>query len=146
MQGSYNNTFIYTLKVIAILQGFFVPFTRLAKPLNECRIGVVTTADKAPQGSPREDKLFVADNEDFETLFTDKSWDKEATNTDDPNSYLPVTRLSELVEQGVIGSVSPRFYGVPTDFSQRLTLTQDSPQIEAWMREDEVDAALLIPL
>ena len=122
------------------------PFSPLAKPLAECRIGVVTTADKAPQGSPREDKLFVAANADFDTLFTEKSWEKEATHTKDPDSYLPITRLGELAEQGLINSLSPRFYGVPTDFSQRLTLTQDAPQIETWMREDEVDAALLIPL
>jgi hypothetical protein len=45
-----------------------------------------------------------------------------------------------------MGSLSPRFYGVPTDYSQRLTLEQDAPRIEAWMREDGVDAALLVPL
>ena len=30
-----------------------VPFSRLTKPLSRSRIGVVTTADQAPSGAPR---------------------------------------------------------------------------------------------
>ena len=123
-----------------------VPFQPLEKPLSQCRVGVVTTADKAPRGAPRHEKLFVAPNQEAGSLFTDKSWDKEATHTDDPETYLPLTRLQEFAAQGRIGSISDRFYGAPTDFSQRLTLADDAPQIEQWMREDGVDVALLIPL
>jgi len=123
-----------------------VPFQPLPKVLSDCRVGVVTTADKAPRGASRQDKLFVAPNSESTTLFTDKSWDREATHTDDPETYLPITRLKELASQGRIGSLSERFYGVPTDYSQRLTLTEDAPQIERWIREDGIDAALLIPL
>lgn len=123
-----------------------VPFTPLAKPLAQSRIGVVTTADLAPRGAPRATRLFAAPNSASGGLFTDKSWDREATHTDDPETYLPLARLAEHVAAGRIGSLSPRFYGVPTDYSQRLTLEQDAPQVEAWMREDAVDAALLVPL
>lgn len=124
-----------------------VPFATLSKPLSECRIGVVTTADLAKRGGPRESKLFVAPNAAAEHgLFTEKSWDKEATHTDDPETYLPIKRLAEHVERGRIGSLSPRFYGVPTDYSQRLTCEQDAPQIATWAREDGVDAVVLIPL
>jgi len=127
-----------------------VPFTRLAKPLSQCRIGVVTTADQAPnqaQGpAPRATKLFAAPNSAGGGLFTEKSWDREATHTDDPETYLPLARLAEHVAAGHLGSLGPRFYGVPTDYSQRLTIEQDAPQIESWMREDGVDIALLVPL
>jgi D-proline reductase (dithiol) PrdB len=123
-----------------------VPFSRLTKPLSRSRIGVVTTADQAPSGAPRATKLFAAPNGESGRLFTEKSWDREATHTDDPETYLPLARLAEHVEAGHVGSLSPRFYGVPTDYSQRLTLEQDAPRIEAWMREDGVDIALLVPL
>ncbi len=123
-----------------------VPFSRLAKPLAQSRIGVVTTADRAPGATPRATKLFAAPNVESGRLFTEKSWDREATHTDDPETYLPLARLAEHVGAGHVGSLSPRFYGVPTDYSQRLTLEQDAPQVEAWMREDGVDAALLVPL
>ncbi len=116
-----------------------VPFSRLTKPLSRSRIGVVTTADRAPSGAPRATKLFAAPNSESGRLFTEKSWDREAT-------YLPLARLAEHVDAGHLGSLSPRFYGVPTDYSQRLTLEQDAPQVEAWMREDGVDIALLVPL
>jgi hypothetical protein len=73
-----------------------------------------------------------------------RTW--ELLDTNDPETYLPLARLAEHAAAGRIGSLNPRFYGVPTDYSQRLTLEQDAPQIEAWMREDGVDIALLVPL
>jgi len=123
-----------------------VPFSRLTKPLSQSRIGVVTTADRAPGAAPRAKKLFTAPNSEGRRLFTEKSWDREATHTNDPETYLPLARLAEHVEAEHVGSLSPRFYGVPTDYSQRLTLEQDAPQVETWMREDGVDIALLVPL
>ncbi len=123
-----------------------VPFSRPSKTLAQSRIGVVTTADQAPRGAPRATMLFAAPNSESGRLFTEKSWDHEATHTNDPETYLPLARLAEHVDAGHVASQSPRFYGVPTDYSQRLTLEQDAPQIEAWMRKDGVDIALLVPL
>ena len=123
-----------------------VPFARLPKPLSQCRIGVVTTADQGPASAPRATKLYAAPNAEDGRLFTEKSWDHEATHTRDPETYLPLASLAGHVAAGTIGALNHRFYGVPTDYSQRLTLEQDAPQIEAWMRADAVDAALLVPL
>lgn len=122
------------------------PFAPLSKPLNECRIGIVSTADKAPIDAPRATKQFAAPLSEATSLKTDKFWDRDATHTDDPETYLPVNRVAELVEAGVIGSLSPRFYAPATDYSARKTITEDAPEIERWMREDEVDVALLVPL
>src|SRR5258708_12215600 len=72
-----------------------VPFSRLTKPLSQARIGVVTTADRAASGAPRATKLFAAPNGESGRLFTEKSWDREATHTDDPETYLPLARLGE---------------------------------------------------
>ena len=133
-----------------------VPFTPLPRPLSECRVGLVTTAGK-PQSEGKTDPfglmLAVRDlyaessNPPPARLFTaDLGWDKEATNTDDIDSFMPVNRLSEYAAEGRIGSVSPRFYGVPTDYSQRRTSKDYAPRILEWCREDGVNALLLSAL
>ena len=80
-------------------------------------------------------------------LFTQtRDWDKEATHTNDLDSFFPIHRLQELVEIGRIGSISPRFYGIPTEYSQRRTIESDAPQLLSLMRDDGVDIAMLVPL
>ncbi len=130
------------------------PFTKLAKPLSESRIGIVTTSFLYREDRPAEwpeskakhpYALPVADAP--ARMFTeDLSWDKQATHTDDPESFLPLERAREMVADGRIGSLSPRFYGVPTDYSQRRTLKVDAPELLELLREDEVDVVLLVPL
>ncbi len=128
-----------------------VPFTPLPKPLSQCRVALVTTAGReevegqsfglerefyAMASTPLPKKLYTAH------LF----WDKQATHTDDLDSFLPLNRLAEFAAEGRIGSVSPRFYGTPTDYSQGRTLNAAAPQILEWCRQDGVDAVLLSAL
>ncbi len=129
------------------------PFTPLSKPLSECRVGLVTTAYFLPDGFvyrvpadlPRVPA--TAPPEKVDTLNTQYlSWAKDETHTDDPNSFVPLERMREQVEAGRIGSLSERIYCLPTQFSHRRTLTQDAPQVLEWMREDDVDLAVMVPL
>ena len=126
------------------------PFTALRGPLSSLRLGVVTTSTLPPPlgEKPPSKVAFAAPVEPRPAaMFTmDLGWDKEATHTDDPESFLPLTRLQELADEGRVGSLSPRFYGVPTQYSQRSTTTIDAPAILELMREDAVDVALLVPL
>lgn len=131
-----------------------VPFAPLAKPLAESRVAVVTTASPfagqvAKEGVLRGTKEVWSGTtaENPERLYTDDlAWDKETTHTDDVDSFLPLTHLRAAAKAGRIGSVAPRFHGVPTDYSQRRTLEQDGPEVLARCREDDVDVALLVPL
>jgi hypothetical protein len=125
-----------------------VPFAPLRKPLSGCRVGLVTTAGrKDSKGSgqllPRELFANAADPVPARLYTNHLFWDKKATHTDDVDSFLPLRRLAEYAAEGRIGSVSPRFYGVPTDYSQSQTINQDAPQILNWCREDDVDVVLL---
>jgi hypothetical protein len=132
-----------------------VPFTPLPKPLSQCRVGLVTTATR-PQADGTIDPFeLMRTKEPFAEpsdpppahLYTaDLGWDKEATHTDDLDSFLPVNRMSEYAAKGRVGSMSPRFYGVPTDYSQRRTIQIHAPKILEWCREDGVDAMLLSAL
>ena len=129
------------------------PFTPLPKPLSKCRVGMVTTAGKIDpevdrQGRRKTRELYaMAANPAPKRMFTaDLFWDKVATHTNDLDSFLPLDRLAEYAAGGRIGSASPRFYGVPTEYSQGKTLLGDAPKILEWCREDDVDAMLLSAL
>jgi hypothetical protein len=128
-----------------------VPFAKLQKPLSECMVGLLTTADleKLPGESAQERHLsrkvyaqaVVDAPEHFYTQ--DLQWDQEATHTDDNDSFMPLNRLAECVGDGKIGSASPRFYGVMTDYSQGKTSKKSAPKVLEFCREDGVDALIL---
>lgn len=131
-----------------------VPFAPLKKRLSELRVGLITTAglirdgEGQPEAGSRKRYAYAEPaSPPPRKLYTDDLfWDDEATHTDDVDSFLPVNRLAELAAAGRIGSASPRFYGVPTDYSQRNTVERDAPRILQWCREDNVDAVLLSAL
>ena len=130
-----------------------VPFTPLRKPLSECRVGLATTAGKPKPVNPMETIMYLREMyaepaiPSPPSLFTDDLfWDKKATHTKDVDSFLPLNRLAEYAKNGRIGSASPRFYGVPTDYSQSRTMERYGPQILQWCREDGLDAVLLSAL
>ena len=130
-----------------------VPFAPLPKPLSACRIGLVTTAGRKAAADPAvtgffKRELYAEPATPPPTLINtdDLFWDRQATHTKDVDSVLPVNRLAEFAAEGRIGSASPRFYGVPTDYNQSRTLEQAAPRILEWCREDGVDAVLLTAL
>ncbi|MFH2132451.1 MAG: glycine/sarcosine/betaine reductase selenoprotein B family protein [bacterium] len=128
-----------------------VPFARLSKPLSECRVALVTTTDleKLPGETAQERHLSrkvyahpaseIPDH--FYTL--DLQWDQATTHTEDNDSFMPLNRLAECARDGKIGSASPRFYGVMTDYSQGKTMKQSAPRVIEFCREDGVDAVIL---
>ena len=84
----------------------------LSKPLSDCTVGVVTTAtlpahwQNLPDGQSRPQKRPYAESSYPvpEALYTkDMEWDKDTTHTDDLDTYLPLNRLQELQQSGVIG-------------------------------------------
>ncbi len=131
-----------------------VPFERLKKPLAKSRVGLVTTTtlhkEDRPEGwtKSKAKEPYALELEQVPTrMFTDDLfWDKEATTTEDRESFLPIDRLRECVASGRIGSLGPRIFGVPTDYSQRRTNELDAPTIVKWAQEDELDVVLLVPL
>lgn len=128
-----------------------VPFTRVAKPLSQVRIGLVTTAsppDLGNRNASGERQVWSGPVSPAPAaLFTDNvAWDKESTHTDDRASFLPIEAVQELVEEGAVGALAARFHGVPTEYSQRKTVEIDAPRVLARLRDDGADAALLSPL
>ena len=104
-----------------------VPFSQLAKSLSEMRIVLITTASPLDfDGVKRAWSGHVSPPPP--KLFTDNvAWDKESTHTNDRASFLPIEAASELASEGLFGGLAARFHGVPTEYSQRKTLTEDAP-------------------
>lgn len=134
-----------------------VPFTPLKKPLSESKITLFSTSDvsvQRPEGEelPAEE-VTVGDvySVDWDTpldrLYSrQESFDRYATTLDDLNSYLPLTRLQEFVEEGRIGALTDQFHNVNRGYSQKLMLQTAAPAALEICQRDEVDVAILTPV
>ena len=135
-----------------------IPFAPLRKPLGEARIGIVTTAapfqpDKGDQGpgapyngETKFFKIYANPIDPFpDVRIAHIAIDRAHTTASDIASYFPLTAMMKLAEAGYIGSVSSRFYGLPTNRSQRTTRDIDCPALLAYCQEDIVDAVVMVP-
>ena len=124
-----------------------VPFTPLRRPLAQAVVTLVTTAHEGAEAASFRSVYSLPSDGPEVSLSTDGLfWDRQATHTDDLDSYFPVHRLQELVRDGRVGRLAPRLHGVPTEYSQRRTMERDAPEILRRCQQDGVDAALLVPL
>ncbi len=135
-----------------------IPFARLTKPLAESRVTLVSTSDVAIRNIDGEGRdksqenlkgsAYVIPSETPESLLFSRQehYDQHATHLEDVNTYFPVSRLKEKVQQGRLKSLAPRCHGVYTAYSQKRTLELDAPEVLRRCREDEVDIAVLTPV
>ncbi|TGD94680.1 glycine/sarcosine/betaine reductase selenoprotein B family protein [Methylobacterium nonmethylotrophicum] len=134
-----------------------VPFAPLAKPLAQACLALVTTAapyraDKGDQGpgAPYNGaaKFFSVhsgpSDRDPDLRIAHIAYDRDHTRADDPGTYFPLAALRAAQGAGVIGRVAPRFHGLPTNRSQRVTVETDAPELLARLRADRADAAILV--
>lgn len=125
-----------------------VPFSPLKKPLPECTATIITTAMPNDSFTRELRSLQLGEMQQVPTgLYTDElAWDRDATHTDDLDSYFPIRRLKELVMERQLGQLSEHYYCVPTSYSQRQTTELDAPDILKSCIEKQVDIALLVGL
>ena len=71
-------------------------------------------------------------------------YDRKHTSAEDINTYFPLQRLKDAAAAGRIGELNDRFFAVPSLRSQRLTTERDSPRILEMIRDDGIDAAVLV--
>ncbi len=134
------------------------PFTRLAKPLSECRIALITTAapyqpdkgDQGPGASYNAAAKFYAvysgdTGADHDLRISHIAIDRAHTTAEDQGTYFPLAALRRAQLRGRFGALTRRFHGVPTNRSHRTTLGTDCPEIVRRCHEDGADAAILVP-
>ena len=135
-----------------------VPFTPLTKPLNQSVLGLITTAvsydpDKGPQGPGAPYNAAAKFYRPFQKSITGDidlriahvGIDRKNANMEDINCWFPLEVAKRAVMTQRIRALSPHFYGLPTNRSQRHTLEIDAPIVLEMLRADQVDVAILIP-
>jgi len=134
------------------------PFRPLAKPLSESRLALITTAapyqaDKGDQGpgapynaAAKFYTVYSGDTaKDHDLRISHVAIDRKHTTAEDPATYFPLNELRRQAGSGRIGTLAPRFHGIPTNRSHRVTLDIDCPELVARCQADRVDAAILVP-
>ncbi len=135
-----------------------VPFAPFTKDLSSAKIALVTTAapfqaDKGDQGpgAPMnaDAKFYRVYTKPIDPMpdlrIAHVAIDRDHTSAEDIGSYLPINALKNAENNKVIKSVNHRIYGLPTNRSKRTTTEQDIPELLALIKEDQVDAVVLVP-
>ena len=129
------------------------PWTEPAKPLPECRVGLVGSGGVYRAGQVafhhRDDtSLRVIDTSvPVSELRTSHFAYDQADARVDPNVVFPVDTLRALAAEGAIGELSPRAYAFMGGiYSARRVRDTVAPEISRRLAEDQVDLALLVPV
>ena len=135
-----------------------VPFRALKKPLNQSKIGLITTAAPYKEGAGDQGagapynasaKFYRVYSESTESIdflgISHLGYDRKYTTAADINSFFPLEALKKAAESGRLKEISSRFYGAPTNRSQATTTGQDCSDLADLVQQDEVDIVLLVP-
>lgn len=131
------------------------PWTPLTKNLRECRVSMLTSGGVScfwqPPFDPRARNdlrvLEIPRNAPAgEFVINDDYYDHSDADRD-INCVFPIERMRELEAEGVIGELAPRLYsGFMGRIYTRTAVLQDAaPALVAKLREDHVDAFVLVP-
>jgi len=145
------------------------PFTPLRKPISESRLVLVTSSghfvegqDPAPFGvknmtqkeaierineflraSPQLSPIRI-DTPKEKLRVRHGGYDIRGAQAD-PNVVFPLEPLVELCKEGVIGELAPKAYSFVGATSQTRLLKQVGPQWAKMLKQQQIDAALLVP-
>lgn len=135
----------------------WLPGARLEKPLQRCRLVLISTAGLHLTGQTPFDLSFRGGDFSFRELpssaeiqqlkIAQRSSDFDRAGAEeDMNVMFPLDRFRELVRQGDIGSLNHRHFSFMGSITAPGRLVAVSaPQVARMLQEDEVDAAFLIP-
>lgn len=134
-----------------------IPWTVPVKPLADCRVAVVTTAGVHHTGQEPFDMQDPDGDPSFRILdgatiandfrITHDYYDHSDAERD-LNIVLPLERLREFVQQGLIGRLAERHYAFMGHIDGRHIPTlihKSAARLAALLKSDEVDVVLLTP-
>lgn len=129
-------------------------WTPLAKPLEECRVALLSTGgmymkDKQQPFNPDRDDLTFREipiSVDVKTLAISHNSYNHTDAEKDMNCILPIERLLELEKKGYIGEFVPIAYSIMGRIFRRTALQQElAPQILQKLRDVQADILILTP-
>lgn len=135
-----------------------VPWTPLTKPLDACRVALVSSAGFVTADQPRFDDTMRGGDTSFREIpstvevstliesHRSEVFDHSGIRRD-PNLAFPIDRLNELCSRGRIGAVNGRHLSLMGSITAPGRLIKRSaPQAVQCLVDDGVDAALLVPV
>ena len=133
------------------------PWTKMSKPLSECKVALVTTAGlhvrgdnpftTAKNGGDASFRVIprLTDPADIVQSHTSIGFDRTSIYKD-INITFPIDRLNELVALGKIGSLSENYYSFMGALRSITGLTdQSGPEVAQKLLNEKVDVVLLTP-
>lgn len=152
------------LKYQLLIKGYpfrrvdWLPGAVLRKPLSEARIALITTAGFYLPDQKPFDQSFRHDDCSYREIpwgtptsilqigQSSDAFDHSGIEAD-RNLTLPLDRLQELINAGVIGDSGPRHFSIMGSIIAPAKLINESaPEIAAKLLEDQVDGVLLAPV
>ena len=147
----------YWVKNYKALEFKNIPWTKLEKPINECKIVLISTggihlkSDKEfDLTDPNGDSTFRRipyDTNLSDLIITNKYYDNHDADRD-PNLILPIEILSELQSEGAVGPSCENHYsfmGHIDDPHLPTLIKKNSVQAAKEIRQQKADIALLVP-
>ena len=130
------------------------PWQPLAKPLSECRVGMLSTAGTYAAGQVayyyKDDTSIRAipkATPEAELRFSHLTEPYLPDPRRDPNCVFPLASLRRLEDDGAIGELADDVFSCMGGiYSQRRVREELIPAVEAAFTEQAVDVALLVPL
>jgi D-proline reductase (dithiol) PrdB len=146
------------------------PFTQLDKPLSEAKIGLLTTSGHFLEGDdPEPFGVEDMDQETAQARISDFLKGEPVLSTipvgipreklyvrhggydiraaqQDINTVLPLDRLAELTQEGIIGSLSENAYSFVGACSQKILIKRAAPRWAAMLKDQGIDGVILVPV
>lgn len=129
-----------------------LPFVQPQKPLDECRLALVTTGGVHLPAQPRfdiDDPLGDCSYREIPTDASDLTWThayyrpEEGTNLD---AVLPLRAVRGLVAEGIVGELNGRHFSFMGAIHDPAPLAEETaPEVARKLVRDGVDVALLTP-
>ena len=131
------------------------PLTLLAKPLGQCRVALLTSGGvshcDAPPFNPRALNDLRVDllpsTVPAQSLVINDDYYNHRDADRDVNCIFPIDRMRELADEAIIGSVSPHFFSgfMGRIYTRAAVINEAAPALARQLRQDQVDAAALVP-
>lgn len=137
--------------------GDAVPWTPLTQPLSRCKVALVTTSGVHHDTQEPFNMLDGEGDPSFRTIDAATIGDHYKITHDyydhgdaekDLNIVLPLNRLQELQQEGVIGRLADTHYSFMGHIDGRHIVTligQTAKQVADKLKQDQVDVVLLTP-
>ena len=125
----------------------------VAPPSRERRVAIVTTAglhkrgDRPFKPGAGDYRIIPGDSTADDLVMSHVSSNFDRTGfQDDLNVVFPIDRLRELAAEGEIGSVGAFHYSFMGGWTHPAWMREGAQEITGFLREDGVDAVLLVPV